>query len=184
MKRKTPQEKKELSYAKDRRNIYGRNDKASRKLIPLRKAQANRSYRHKVNGVLALVIENGAEDSDSLETSARSIMGERWKKIPDQPLGEVTTRRLKRRETHAGNGKTARKKAAEFLKALEIRSWQDLNGRWIAEAIGSSGVVCFGDTKEAAFNACRSLARAVYLEKIGALTIMEVCDSHISVQIK
>ncbi len=29
--RRTPQEKKELSYERDRRNTYGENDKASRK---------------------------------------------------------------------------------------------------------------------------------------------------------
>ena len=34
VKRKSPQEKKALSYAKDRRNTYGENDKSSRKNIP------------------------------------------------------------------------------------------------------------------------------------------------------
>lgn len=33
-----PQEKKALSYARDRRNGYGENDKSSRKAIPARKA--------------------------------------------------------------------------------------------------------------------------------------------------
>jgi hypothetical protein len=40
--KRNPGEKKRLSYAKDCRNSYGENDKASRKLIPLRKAQQNR----------------------------------------------------------------------------------------------------------------------------------------------
>lgn len=34
MKRRSPQEKKRLSYAKDRRNDYGENDKSSRKNVP------------------------------------------------------------------------------------------------------------------------------------------------------
>jgi len=34
MNRKTPQQKKAESYANDRRNTYGENDKASRKAIP------------------------------------------------------------------------------------------------------------------------------------------------------
>lgn len=39
---KTPQDKKALSYAKDRRNTYGENDKSSRKAIPARKAGESR----------------------------------------------------------------------------------------------------------------------------------------------
>jgi hypothetical protein len=35
---KTPQEKKKLSYMKDRRNTYGENGKSSRKSIRLSKA--------------------------------------------------------------------------------------------------------------------------------------------------
>jgi hypothetical protein len=34
---KSPQQKKLASLALDRRNVYGENDKASRKLIPLEK---------------------------------------------------------------------------------------------------------------------------------------------------
>lgn len=48
----TPQEKKSLSYAKDRRNTYGENSKASRKAIPLSKALGIRSQRHAENTLL------------------------------------------------------------------------------------------------------------------------------------
>jgi hypothetical protein len=52
---RSPQERKALSYAKDRRNTYGENDKASRKAIPLRKAQESRKDRHKVAQDLAIL---------------------------------------------------------------------------------------------------------------------------------
>jgi len=39
-KRMTPQEKKRMSLLKDRRERSGQNDKASRKLVPLRKGCA------------------------------------------------------------------------------------------------------------------------------------------------
>lgn len=55
MKEKTPQEKKALSYAKDRRNSYRENDKASRRLIPKRKAGVNRVYRRTVSDTLAMI---------------------------------------------------------------------------------------------------------------------------------
>ena len=45
MTKKTPQEKKRLSYERDRRNAYGENDKGSRKSIPLRKRNVVRAYR-------------------------------------------------------------------------------------------------------------------------------------------
>jgi hypothetical protein len=51
--RRTPQEKKELSYERDRRNTYGENDKASRKNIPRAKRRAARSYRRKTEAVIA-----------------------------------------------------------------------------------------------------------------------------------
>ena len=49
--RRTPQDKKILSYLKDRRNSYGEHDKGSRKTIPARKAWVNRTYRHAVKQI-------------------------------------------------------------------------------------------------------------------------------------
>jgi hypothetical protein len=46
--KRSPQEKKILSYLKDGRNKYGENDKAARKAIPARKAWVNRTYRRTV----------------------------------------------------------------------------------------------------------------------------------------
>jgi hypothetical protein len=43
--RRTPQEKKVLSYAKDCRNAYGENDKSARKVIPRRKQQQRQNER-------------------------------------------------------------------------------------------------------------------------------------------
>jgi hypothetical protein len=43
--RLSPQEKKRMSLDKDRRNVYGENDKASRKNIPRAKARVNRVNR-------------------------------------------------------------------------------------------------------------------------------------------
>jgi hypothetical protein len=45
MARKSPQVKKALNYAKDRRNDYGENDKSSRKNIRRNKRTPNRADR-------------------------------------------------------------------------------------------------------------------------------------------
>jgi hypothetical protein len=55
--KKTPQEKKRLSYLKDRRDEYGENDKSSRKNLPRSKAFARRSNRARES--LALRVATG-----------------------------------------------------------------------------------------------------------------------------
>lgn len=91
---KTPQEKKRLSYEKDRRNTCGENSKATRKGIPLAKARANRTERHTQDHILATAV--GVENSDALaviENLIRSTEPRHWRKSPDTPLGEVLDRK-------------------------------------------------------------------------------------------
>ena len=78
--RKTPQEKKILSYAKDCRNTYGNNDKAARKRIPRRKQQQHQNERRVLKANLKKSVE-GVEDI----TLERPKIG-MWRKVPDEPL--------------------------------------------------------------------------------------------------
>jgi len=99
MRRLTPQEKKELSYAKDRRNAYGENDKSSRKNIPLRKRLVNRANRHQEQQLLSGV--TGTPDTDTADVTEQRLLGTRpksWRKSPDEPLGERLRKR--RSEPH------------------------------------------------------------------------------------
>ena len=92
--KKSPQQKKTLSLAKDRRNIYGENDKASRKAIPVRKAQENRKVRRKAKQDLGVMQNADEETKDVKESSLRHDL-ERvggWKKEPDISLGEILSR--------------------------------------------------------------------------------------------
>lgn len=96
---KTPQEKKALSYANDRRNAFGENDKASRKAIPARKAGENRKVRRKVNQTLDYIPTLNEEAASVAESSLRHDI-ERvggWKKSPDAPLNEFIERQARRR---------------------------------------------------------------------------------------
>lgn len=92
--RKTPREKKQLSLAKDRRNNYGENDKASRKAIPFRKASVNRANRHA--GRQALSDATGAHDAEVSESAELRLRGRRskvWRKWPDMALGDYISQR-------------------------------------------------------------------------------------------
>jgi hypothetical protein len=99
MKRRTPQEKKQLSYEKDRRSSYGANDKASRKGVPRRRAKASRSYRkltkQQLPGRGETVDRLG--DVDEVESSIGAVRRNWWRKWPDRPLREHVAIRLRRR---------------------------------------------------------------------------------------
>lgn len=87
-----PQQKKVLSYARDRREHYGQNDKAARRLVPLRKAQANRRLRRADRQAL-LDADAAAEDLPLNRAKPD------WQKAPGQILREdVTAKLAERRE--------------------------------------------------------------------------------------
>jgi hypothetical protein len=94
---KTPQQKKHLSYAKDRRNTYGENSKSSRKNIPLSKALDIRAERHAQDQLLAKVTtSSNIDELVGIETSVKSVKPRQWKKLPDEPLGIVLKRRTEK----------------------------------------------------------------------------------------
>lgn len=79
---KTPQEKKQLSYQKDRRNVYGQNNKGSRKVVKFNKQTVNRQNRRAVT--LAIEIDKLSEDMEK----TLKLKPKTWKKVPDMPLGQ------------------------------------------------------------------------------------------------
>src|SRR5947209_1884251 len=88
MRRLTPQEKKRLSYERDRRNCYGEAPHAARKAIPLRKAQRNRAIRHYQNQQLSYVGPTPEyEVADEMESLIHHFLPQCWEKYPDAPLG-------------------------------------------------------------------------------------------------
>jgi hypothetical protein len=96
---RTPQEKKRLSYTKDRRNVFGENSKASRKAVPLRKKLRSRATRHLENTQLS--VEARALPSDEVVGKSKKAAATHpvWRKTPDRPLGEVLVRKRSRGST-------------------------------------------------------------------------------------
>lgn len=89
--RLTPQEKKRRSLEKDHRDDYGQNDKASRRLVPLRKKQANRAVRRGDKVDLRT-------DPEVAEERLPKRLASRWKKCAGQSLGDSLKHRSARRE--------------------------------------------------------------------------------------
>ncbi len=111
-KNRATQEKKALSYAKDRRNAYGQNAKASRKLIPLRKAQESRQVRRKVTKELTMLPAVDEEAADLIESSARQDVHRvgGWKKGADEALGRIVAFALDARDSRSGRKARSRQK--------------------------------------------------------------------------
>ncbi|GLX94684.1 hypothetical protein [Herbidospora sp. NBRC 101105] len=78
---------KRLSYAKDRRNDYGENDKSSRKNIRRNKRFPHRANRRREHQIL----HAGVEEVLYLKRPKR------WRKYRDAPLGEIVQDRIERR---------------------------------------------------------------------------------------
>ncbi|MET7419724.1 hypothetical protein [Dactylosporangium sp. NPDC005555] len=102
MARRSPQEKKALSYAKDRRNDYGEHDKSSRKSIRRNKRAPNRADRHRERQVLAAATGRDVSDAaDRVEvkllTKKSLWVTSRWRKWRDAPLADIVTDKLRRR---------------------------------------------------------------------------------------
>jgi hypothetical protein len=90
----TPQEKKRLAYQHDRRNGYGQNAKASRKLIPLRKRKGERAYRKLTNQIVAGAVRSAdLLADDSIENRVADVAKKRWRKIPDVSLADAIRRK-------------------------------------------------------------------------------------------
>ncbi len=95
---KSPQEKKRLSLALDRRNVYGENDKASRKLIPKGKQRNHMRERRSANA--SLFKAKGKPDehmavASEIKAKEATIYIKRagFKKRPDLALGTVLKRK-------------------------------------------------------------------------------------------
>jgi len=100
---KNPEEKKQLSLSRDRRNRYGENSKSSRKSIQRGKQRRHMDERRTVSEVLGRLRGDVQEDEATeaeLRAKTRIIDSERrgFKKEPDTPLGVVlATKRAKTR---------------------------------------------------------------------------------------
>ncbi|MEU5876894.1 hypothetical protein [Spirillospora sp. NPDC047279] len=119
--KRSPQEKKRLSYRKDRRNLYGENDKASRKNLPRSRARRHRAERHRASQTLDMA--RGTPDAEAADAAEQRLAGRRsqhwrWRKVADHPLGEAVEFHLERR---VERGNAAPEQADERIRRIRRR---------------------------------------------------------------
>jgi hypothetical protein len=108
--RRSPQEKKRLSYERDRVNTYGQNDKASRSAIRRNKRIDERTLRRATKPLIKKIAraEDDTVNSDtrvSVATSKKLRHG-RWRKIQDCPIGVLLDNRPMKRSDGADRKRT------------------------------------------------------------------------------
>lgn len=109
-KQRTPQEKKKLSYEKDRRNTYGESRVSSVKSIRRRKRGANRVFRRGNKRVVQILsTQSDTDEKEIRELGKMKMKKKRWKKSPDTPLGEYVERQ-KEKAVNRINRKGEKKK--------------------------------------------------------------------------
>jgi hypothetical protein len=104
--KKTPQEKKLLSYDKDRRNAYGERGSHSRHAIASQKAINRRTDRRRADQLLENADKESPDALENAELKAKSLAKRFWRKSADVPLRVWVEHRLKRRRRlgiNAGN---------------------------------------------------------------------------------
>jgi hypothetical protein len=124
---RSPQEKKRLSCSRDRRNYYGENDKSSRKNIARHKRRRHRAERHGTRQQLAAAAGPAGGNAGALvqdRVPRRPRQGDRWRKLPDVPLGSYVASRLQRR-IDAGSSATE----TEQARIGKIRRSTNTDGR-------------------------------------------------------
>ena len=117
MRKKTPQEKKQLSYKKDRRNCYGESPHGARKSIPIRKKlrnRANRKYQEQQLTITGLKLDDDL--AEQIETRLYQKAPTVWNKVADAPLKKAVERKQQRRQKleKEGGRRAAKKKADDI----------------------------------------------------------------------
>jgi len=95
--RRTPQEKKLLSYEKDCRNTYGERGSHSRYAIAFQKTTNRRTDRHRAEQALQAAEASSVESLEQAEIKVKTIPKRGWRKYPDTPLREAVEGKLEYR---------------------------------------------------------------------------------------
>ncbi|WP_406299775.1 hypothetical protein OG948_31865 [Embleya sp. NBC_00888] len=117
---RNPQDRKRLSYLKDRRNGYGENDKSSRRNIRRNKRAVHSANRRREHLVLtALTGVRDGTGADAVEEGLFAKRPKSWRKAPDEPLAEALIRGFERRvRTGIEDGTTAERRIHHIRRRL------------------------------------------------------------------
>ena len=109
--RRSPKEKKALSYVKDGRNVVAEARGIAHRAITKRKKGANQALRREVHTKLTSGLRN-APDVESVDAFVARVGRKSWRKTPDIPLGEYVAGKVE------GNPRKSSSTKAKLTPAL------------------------------------------------------------------
>ena len=115
----TPQENKIRDYTNQRKNVYGENDKSSRKALRKRKRWVNRAFRRTLNNIE----QNSNLEWDEIDVELNNCKRHVWKKYPDALIVEVMDNKW------SDSSRTKFKPVCSALKSEAIRRIYQSNKR-------------------------------------------------------
>jgi hypothetical protein len=122
--KRSPQEKKSLSYVKDRRNGVAEMRSIAHRAISKRKTLANQAFRSASRGVLTKELRAHTDLADIDEHVARTGSMS-WRKIPDMPLASYLESKIESRPSRGKSSKASRSATLSTArrKARDRRGW-------------------------------------------------------------
>jgi len=99
---KNPEQKKNLSLKRDRRNVFGENSKSSRKNIAMGKQRRQMNERRGIAQLLGVLTGHVDDDAASdaelrVKLTIAHSKNRGFQKHPDKPLGDAIQRKLEKR---------------------------------------------------------------------------------------
>ncbi len=149
-----------MSYAKDRRNVYGESDKGSLIAIRRNKTFPTRAYRKAVNDILQKIIgEIDLEKAEIIDSKTKEIKRREWKKYPDAPLSEYLQRKGNITQwSYLWRVKNT-KNDKKLILTIEAKRQKD--GSWTAEITELTDVLVTSETREKAVEQIKELTLQV-----------------------
>lgn len=152
--RKSPQEKKQLEYAKDHFTFGWNSSRLFPKAWGRKKAHANRQYRRKSEELLAQAKPGIATDAvDSIaddwtaEHFRQSISRKRLYKHGTVTLGEKIKRKLERRRKSAGQHAGQRRRYDNEASSA-VNKLNSLKGKQLIDVVRLAKLLCYGNGEE------------------------------------
>lgn len=109
--KRSPQEKKVLSYTKDRRNMVAEMRSIAHRAISKRKVMANQALRTATRKAVAKQVR-AAPDAESIDVFVPRTGARSWRKSPDVPLATYLEFKI---ESRPRRGKSSRAKQSPLL---------------------------------------------------------------------
>ena len=132
--RRSPQEKKKLSYERDCVNVFGQTDKGARTAIPQNKRRAERKLRRAASRLITNIARSESEgsqlDTDLADATLEAIRHTKWQKYRDCPIGVLLDERPVKRHGAADRVRIRNVRDSAQAAIVQNAHNEELYAKW------------------------------------------------------